>query len=203
MISIVDYGVGNIGAISNMLNHLRVPNQITSSSKELLSSQGLILPGVGSFDRAMQNLNSKDGVRKAVDIFAKDLRKPLLGICLGMQMMGSGSEEGVSPGLGWIDTSVIKFPKSLLAKVPNMGWRKIKPIRKDEIMKDLPFGSRFYFSHSYYMPSNSNCLATAENGIEFSAVIRFDNIYGAQFHPEKSHSFGMKFLTNFARIANE
>ena len=204
MISIIDYGVGNVGAISNMLTFLEVSNKITSDSGEIAASSGIILPGVGSFDNAMSKLNSNVNLLNSIKIFAKETEKPVLGVCLGMQILSNISEEGIIPGLGWINTQILKFSGTKNAKVPNMGWRDVKFETNDQLFTGLPVSSKFYFSHSFYMPENKNySIMTSQNGSKFSAACKFRNIYGVQFHPEKSHSYGMRILSNFARISNE
>jgi glutamine amidotransferase len=203
MISIINYGVGNVGAISNMLTFLRIPNKITSDESEIIASSGIILPGVGSFDNAMTQLNSQASLIESIKIFAEESKRPVLGICLGMQIMARVSEEGIIPGLGWINAQVCKFSSSKNVKVPNMGWRDVKIEKNDLLFSGLPISSKFYFSHSYYMTVNQNySIMSSQNGGEFSAAFRSENIYGVQFHPEKSHSYGMKILSNFARISN-
>jgi glutamine amidotransferase len=203
LISIINYGVGNIGAISNMLTFLRIANKITCDHDEILASSGMILPGVGSFDNAMSKLNSQISLMKSIKIFTEESKKPVLGICLGMQIMAKESKEGIVPGLGWINTQICKFSNSKGIKVPNMGWRDVKLEKNDLLFDGLPLSSKFYFSHSYYMPIDQNySIMTSQNGEKFSAACKSENIYGVQFHPEKSHSYGMKILSNFARISN-
>lgn len=203
MISIVDYGVGNVGAISNMLTFLRIENKITSHKDQILESNGMILPGVGSFDKAMSKLNNQLALLNTIKFFAEESKKPVLGICLGMQIMAKESSEGIIPGLGWVNTQICKFANSYEVKIPNMGWRYVRLEKKDPLFDGLPFSSKFYFSHSYYMPLDQRySIMTSENVEKFSAAFKNENIYGVQFHPEKSHAYGMKILSNFARISN-
>lgn len=203
MISIIDYGVGNVGAISNMLTFLRIENKITSHKDQILESTGMILPGVGSFDKAMSKLNNHLELLNSIKIFAEEYKKPVLGICLGMQIMAKDSSEGITPGLGWVNTQICKFSNSNEVKVPNMGWRDVRLEKNDPLFDGLPISSKFYFSHSYYMPLDQHySIMTSDNGEKFSAAFKSENIYGVQFHPEKSHAYGMKILGNFARISN-
>ncbi len=201
MITIVDYGLGNLGSILNMFKRIGVEARITSNSNEIAEANKILLPGVGAFDNAMTRIN-ESGLKEVLNTKAKIDKVPILGICLGMQLLTRGSEEGVLTGLGWIDADTIKFPVIEGLKVPHMGWNVVIPSTPSKLTQSLPEESRFYFVHSYYVKvdKQENSILKANYGIEFDAAIQNDNIYGAQFHPEKSHKFGMQLLKNFSEI---
>jgi len=201
LITIVDYGLGNLGSILNMFKRIGVEAKITSNSKEIAEADKILLPGVGAFDNAMTRIN-ESGLKEVLNTKAKVDKVPILGICLGMQLLTRGSEEGVLSGLGWIDADTIKFPVIEGLKVPHMGWNLVTPSTPSKLTQSLPEESRFYFVHSYYVKvdKQENSILKANYGIEFDAAIQNDNIYGAQFHPEKSHKFGMQLLKNFSEI---
>lgn len=198
MITIIDYGMGNIGSIVNMLKKLGIKSQTTQSPPELLEAEKIILPGVGSFDNAMSKLNdlgfSEAIVKKAVE------GTPILGICLGMQLLGTSSEEGLIPGLNLIPAKIRKFQPSGKLRVPHMGWNQVHPVDK-EMYRDLD-ENKFYFVHSYYFDAEQegDIAGITDYGIRFTSSVRRNNVLGAQFHPEKSHKFGMQFLRNFNEI---
>ena len=205
MIAIIDYGMGNVGSIKNMFSKIGVESIITSKEEDLLASNGIILPGVGAFDKAINNLSKLD-LFKTLNEIAVNNKKPILGICLGMQIMAKFSEEGTVKGLGWIDAKVKKFNfienyKNL--KIPHMGWNKLSLKKKSKLISDDEVSSRYYFVHSYYFSPNNekDVLAETEYGIKFACAIEKDNLFGVQFHPEKSHKYGMKILKNFSNIA--
>lgn len=201
MITIVDYGLGNLGSIQNMFKRIGIQARITSDLGEISRATKILLPGVGAFDNAMTRIN-ESGLKEVLNTKAKIDKVPILGICLGMQLLTRGSEEGVLAGLGWIDADTIKFPQIDGLKVPHMGWNVVNPTTQSKLTFDLPNQSRFYFVHSYYVQvdKRENSILKANYGIEFDAAIQNDNIYGAQFHPEKSHKFGMQLLKNFSEI---
>ncbi len=201
MITIVDYGMGNLGSIWNLLRHIGVPAVVTSDLDCITKADKLILPGVGAFDAAMARINSSN-LRQVLDRKTLEERIPVLGICLGMQLLTRSSEEGQLPGLGWVAATTSRFPPKPDLKVPHMGWNVVTPTRESPLTKDLPEESRFYFVHSYYVhvDNEEDSILKTSYGISFDAAIQHGNIYGAQFHPEKSHKFGMKLLTNFARL---
>ena len=200
MIAIVNYGVGNLFSIKNMLKKIGADANITASVDEINKADKIILPGIGAFDHCMTMFNNS-GFRDVVSEKAFDKKTPVLGICVGMQMLVEGSEEGVMPGLGWIKGKTMRFKKELLGdlKVPHMGWTDVIIKKSSPLVKDFE-GSRFYFVHSYYVQPQdaSDELLSANYGYDFTAAIQRDNIFGVQFHPEKSHRFGMKLLKNFA-----
>jgi glutamine amidotransferase len=201
MITIVDYGMGNLGSVLNMFKRIGIQANITSDLREIASATKILLPGVGAFDNAMTRIN-ETGLKEVLDKKAKLDKVPILGICLGMQLLTRGSQEGVLSGLGWIEADTIKFPQIDGLKVPHMGWNVVNPSTQSKLTFDLPNESRFYFVHSYYVQvdKRENSILKANYGIEFDAAIQNDNIYGAQFHPEKSHKFGMQLLKNFSEI---
>jgi glutamine amidotransferase len=199
MITIVDYGMGNLESIRNMLRRVGVRAAITGDPEAIGEAEKLLLPGVGSFDAAMREIDAR-GLREVLDRKALAERVPILGICLGMQLMARGSEEGELPGLGWLDADVLRFPSDLGLKVPHMGWNLVTATRPSPLTAGLPEEPRFYFVHSYYVQADrhADAVLTAHYGVTFAAAMEAANIHGAQFHPEKSHRFGMQLLANFA-----
>lgn len=204
MIAIIDYGLGNVKAFANVYKRLNIPAIIAKHAEELKNATKVILPGVGAFDHAMKMLE-KSAMKPVLDEMALQNNVPVLGVCVGMQMLARSSEEGKLPGLGWIDGEVIGF-KSSAAKysirVPHMGWNSIKPTRLNGLLQGLEVESRFYFLHSYYMrcSKSEDVFAITEYGAEFACAVSHGNIYGVQFHPEKSHQWGIKLLENFAGL---
>ena len=202
MISIVNYGLGNIGSTINMLKHIGINAKSESDPIKLSQSQKIILPGVGSFDVAMKQINNIEGLQEVLNYKAKVEKIPILGICLGMQLMTRSSEEGEMKGLGWInaDTKKFKFRNDL--KVPHMGWNNIKATAKTGLTDLTESNQRFYFVHSYYVQVDDqvNSLFKTSYGLEFDSGIVDQNIYGVQFHPEKSHKFGMNLFEKFANL---
>ena len=202
MITIIDYGIGNVGSMLNMFKHIGVEAIIESNPIIIRKAKKLLLPGVGSFDAAMNNINSIAGLRDVLDYKALAERIPILGVCLGMQLMTSFSEEGKVSGLGWIPSRTCRFPKHTSLKVPHMGWNVALPNKPNLLTKQLSDNSRFYFVHSYYVKVDDpvySIMRTHYN-IDFDSAIEKDNIYGVQFHPEKSHKNGMQILKNIALI---
>lgn len=202
MITIVNYGMGNLGSIQNMFKYLGIPSQISSSENEIMNADKLLLPGVGAFDAAMGKLNSS-GLREVLNYKALEKKTPILGICLGMQLLTNKSEEGKLNGLGWIDAETIKFKfEDLTKKIPHMGWNLVREVNPSLLTASLPEEPRFYFVHSYYVKAHDEkkVLMKTQYGVDFDSVIQQENIYGAQFHPEKSHKYGMKLFQNFANL---
>lgn len=206
MITIVDYGVGNLGSILNMLKKVGAKARTSSDLAVLRQAEKLILPGVGAFDAGMAKLNEA-GLAPVLNEVVLEKKVPVLGLCLGMQLMTMGSEEGTEAGLGWIDAETVRFkfgPANAHLKVPHMGWNTLDVRRQHPLVSDLEPESRFYFVHSYYIvcADETDVVATTDYGYPLAAVINRGNIMGAQFHPEKSHRFGMQLLRNFAeRVA--
>lgn len=199
MITILNYGIGNIKAFQNIYNRLGISVEIATSSHQLSMAEKIILPGVGSFDWAMERLNNS-GMRSTLEEMVLHYKIPVLGVCVGMQMMAESSEEGILPGLGWINAKVKRFEENKL-RLPHMGWNGVTPKETNPLFKDI-ISPKFYFLHSYYFsPETDNlALATTEYGFQFTSVANNDHIYGVQFHPEKSHSWGIQLLKNFANL---
>ena len=199
MIVIVDYKMGNVGSILNMLKYLDIKACISSDKNVIKKSKKLILPGIGSFDKAFDNIH-KLGLHNILEHKAKVDKVPILGICLGMQILTNGSEEGIKKGFGWIDAETIKFKSNLDYKVPHMGWNRVSKSNKNKLTDDLNHDTKFYFVHSYYVrvKNEENSILKTDYSVKFDAAINKDNIYGVQFHPEKSHKHGMKILNNFS-----
>lgn len=203
MITIIDYGMGNLGSVQNMCKRIGVPSEITGDPDIIAKSTKLLLPGVGAFDAAMQKI-ADSGLLTVLDKKVLAEKVPTLGICLGMQLLTNGSEEGMLPGLKWIPAKTLKFrfAADSKLKIPHMGWNRVFEKKQSPLIQDLPQEPRFYFVHSYYVQcdNESDVLTTTHYGADFHSMVQKDNVYGAQFHPEKSHKFGMKLLENFAKI---
>jgi glutamine amidotransferase len=201
MITVVDYGMGNLGSIGNMLKRLGVPSEITADPGRLARASKILLPGVGAFDSAMQRIEAS-GLRPVLDRKALEECVPVLGICLGMQLLTRGSEEGKLAGLGWIPAVTRRFPELPGLKVPHMGWNAVTFAGESPLIAALDADSRYYFVHSYYVQADDprDSVLTCHYGVTFDAAVAHGNLYGAQFHPEKSHRYGMSFLGNFARL---
>lgn len=202
MITILDYGLGNIKAFANVYERLKIETKIARTSHDLKDSKKIILPGVGSFDHAMKKL-SASGMRDELEKQVIGNNIPILGVCLGMQILAKTSDEGKLPGLGWIDGNVNLFDASLIpykTRLPHMGWNSIDYLKANPLFADLNEKAIFYFLHSYYFNCNQidNSIAKSDYGISFTAAVNYNNIYGTQFHPEKSHSNGVLILKNFA-----
>jgi len=201
MIAIVDYGMGNIGSVYNMLKKIAQPAIITSDKEKISNASKIILPGVGAFDSGMEQLN-KLGLTDLLKKKALEDKIPFLGICLGAQLMLHTSEEGKIPGLGIISGEVVKFNMegySSNFRIPNMGWNQVEQMKPSNLVDELPDEPRFYFVHSYHfkLRSSEDELLVSNYGYRFCSAFEHDNIAGVQFHPEKSHKFGMQLLRNF------
>jgi len=202
MIVIVDYGVGNLGSVQNMLKRIGVPSVISSDVEIISQAEKIVLPGVGAYAHAMERIHAK-GLRQVLDFVALEKKVPVLGVCLGMQLLLDFSEEGDCPGLGWISGRVCRFPRRIDVKVPHMGWNIVTSPSTDPLSSGLERDSRFYFVHSYYAlveREEDSVFKCLYGGVEFDAAIHRNNVFGVQFHPEKSHKFGMKLFSNFARV---
>jgi glutamine amidotransferase len=204
MITIIDYGLGNIRAFANVYERLNIPVSVARTADDLKDTTKIILPGVGAFDHAMSKLN-KSGMRETIDKLVLDRQLPVIGICVGMQILAKSSEEGVLPGLGWIDATVKRFDASILkskTQLPHMGWNTISPNNSNPLLVNFSTDSRFYFLHSYYFQCNNqnDTIATTDYGIQYASAVNSRNIYGVQFHPEKSHQWGIQLLKNFADL---
>lgn len=198
MIAIIDYGMGNLRSVQKGLESIGLTASIATDPDQVVAAQGVILPGVGAFADAIQNLKDT-GMDKAIFETVR-LNKPFLGLCLGMQLMFSESEEdGIYQGLDLIQGRVIKLPPG--EKVPHMGWNQINPVGGSPLFKGILDGSYFYFVHSYYCaPEEDVAIATSQYGIEFTCAVQKGNIMATQFHPEKSSSLGLKVLGNFGDL---
>ena len=204
MITIIDYGLGNVLAFANVYKRLSIPVGVAKSASDLRGATKLILPGVGAFDHAMELLQ-RSGMRETLDELVLARAVPVLGVCVGMQILAASSEEGQLPGLGWIDGDVRKFDVSSFRQrtlLPHMGWNDVKPAGPSALFAELENEARFYFLHSYYFrcARSENVLAQAEYGTTFSCAVQSNQVYGVQFHPEKSHHFGTRLLKNFAEL---
>ncbi|MEO6902166.1 MAG: imidazole glycerol phosphate synthase subunit HisH [Bacteroidia bacterium] len=203
MIVIVDYGIGNLASVLNMFKKIGSKNVVISGNKETIANASkLLLPGVGAFDAGMNNLE-KSGLIPLLNKKALEEKVPVLGICLGMQLLTKRSDEGVKPGLSWIDGETVKFnfDPELKLKIPHIGWNYIN-VQKPNPLIDLESKNRFYFVHSYYVKCHdkNQSIATSNFGIDFTCMVNKENIFGVQFHPEKSLKFGMKLLENFSKL---
>jgi glutamine amidotransferase len=203
MIGIIDYGVGNIKAFANIYKNFDMPFKIVKNSEDFEDITKIILPGVGSFDHAMQCLQNS-GMREKLDELVLDKKLPVIGICVGLQMLAESSEEGECKGLGWIKGHVKKFDKAHINNdpLPHMGWNNLNIVKDNKLFKKLEEKPRFYFLHSYYFEclNKNDVIASSSYGIEFECMVNHDNIYGIQCHPEKSHHNGMQILKNFGEL---
>lgn len=202
MIVIIDYGMGNLGSILNMLKKLGIEAKISSNIEDINKAKKLILPGVGSFDNGINTLRER-GLEHVLNNAVIINKVPILGICLGMQLFTKRSDEGKEKGLGWFDAETIRFKlegEYSSLKIPHMGWNFVNLTKDVAIFKGMYEEPRFYFVHSYFVKCNEekDIAATSRYGIEFVSALYKENIYGTQFHPEKSHKYGMKVLINFA-----
>ena len=203
MIAILDYGIGNLGAFYNLYSRLNIPVSVVSDSDKLKSASKIILPGVGAFDWAMSKLH-KSGMFDTLNTLVIENKIPILGVCSGMQLMANRSEEGRLPGLSWIDGEVVSInasSKDSRVILPHMGWNDVIITKNSGLFVGME-SSRYYFLHSFYFKArlDSDVLAVTDYGSQFPAAIGRSNIFGVQFHPEKSHSWGIKLLKNFAEM---
>jgi glutamine amidotransferase len=203
MVTIIDYGLGNLNSVANMIRHVGGSCRVTGDLGELVEAEKLILPGVGAFDRGMEYLR-RSGIADALSIAVFERKMPILGICLGMQLMTKQSEEGSLPGLGWLDAEVRRFcfPAKLGLKIPHMGWNTVDIVKPNPLLDSSMEQQRFYFVHSYHVvcADSAEVLATARHGVDFCAAFQKDNLFGVQFHPEKSHRFGMALMKRFLEL---
>lgn len=201
MIVVIDYNVGNLTSITNMLKRCGVDARISNQQEHILRASKFILPGVGSFDHGISNLRAAPYF-DLLNSRVLEEKVPIMGVCLGAQLMASYSEEGGLPGLNWIPGSVIRFDDKRLngaLKIPHMGWAEIALKKKSSLFNNMPSEPRFYFVHSFHWQCDfqSDVLASAYHGYEFTAAVEHENMIGVQFHPEKSHKFGLKLYENF------
>lgn len=205
MITIVDYGSGNIRALANVYERLKIEFEVAERAERIHDAKRLILPGVGAFDQTMGKLN-ESGLREALDGAVLGRHVPVLGICVGMQIMSESSEEGLLPGLGWIPGRVRKFDTAAIPhkpKLPHLGWNSIQHLRHGDLFEGVDLRQGFYFLHSYYFEPRhpAHVLTTTDYGRPFASAVGSENIVGVQFHPEKSHRNGITLLRNFACLA--
>jgi glutamine amidotransferase len=203
MITIIDYGLGNVIAFANVYKKLNMPIVVARQVEDLKNATKVILPGVGSFNTAMQRLE-KSGMRQLLDEMVLHCHMPVLGVCVGMQMLARSSEEGNLPGLGWINGEVKRFvPSSENAiRIPHMGWNSLKQLKTSSLLQGIDLNARFYFLHSYYFRCHrsEDIIAVTDYDGEFACVVNSENIFGVQFHPEKSHQWGIRLLENFGKL---
>ena len=201
MITVIDYGMGNAGSIVNMFKRIGIRAIVASDPDRIGEASGLILPGVGAFDAAMNKLNGS-GLRSALEDSVIARRTPVLGICLGMQLLGTRSEEGSEQGLDWIPGSIVRIPDAERLKIPHMGWNHVEKRSDSWMAQGLEDAARYYFVHSYHMvPDDPEVTSLwCRHGIRFSAAVECGHIMGVQFHPEKSHRYGMTLLNKFVEL---
>ena len=204
MIVVVDYGIGNLGSILNMLKKIGVKAILSRNADDLRNADKLILPGVGAFDTGMKHLLDS-GLVETLNDLVLNAKKPTIGLCLGMQLLTKKSEEGNLPGLGWIDAETVRFRfdgNQNALKIPHMGWNNVTTQQAKPLLNGLEEDARFYFVHSYHIVCHhaTDVLGVTHYGFDFPAIIQKENIMGTQFHPEKSHKFGMRLLKNFAEL---
>lgn len=201
-VTLVKYGLGNIQAFVQIYQRLNITVEVAATPEQLGTAEKIILPGVGAFDWAMTRLNNS-GLRDILDTLVLERRVPVLGICVGMQMMARGSEEGTLPGLGWIDADVVRFDPAQIGDtpLPHMGWNDVRPVATDSLFRGIK-APRYYFLHSYFtVPRKpTDVLATTSYGSDFTSAVRSSHVFGTQFHPEKSHHWGIDLLRNFAEL---
>ena len=201
MVAIIDYGIGNLGSVANMLKKIGINPIVTSEPEEILKAEKLILCGVGAFDDGIINIKTK-GLFETINEKVIVQKSPILGICLGMQLFTEKSEEGKEKGFGWINAETVKFnfsEQDLKLKIPHIGWNEVKSPNNSRLFQDILPVPRFYFVHSFHvkMENEKEVSGITEYGYNFTSAFEKDNILGVQFHPEKSHKYGMKLLKNF------
>lgn len=204
MITIIDYGLGNIQAFVNVYKRLNIPVSVARQADDLRGAQRLILPGVGAFDHAMERLDAS-GMRPTLERMVGEEKVPVLGICVGMQILAAASDEGSLPGLGWVNGRVKAFASASGLKdlpLPHMGWNDVRPASGSSLFKGMEDDARFYFLHSFYYDCEGaeGAAASASYGHDFVCAVAQGNVFGVQFHPEKSHHWGSNLLKNFAEI---
>jgi imidazole glycerol-phosphate synthase subunit HisH len=204
MIGIINYGVGNIKAFLNIYHKLQIPSKVISCEDDFEGIDKLILPGVGAFDHVMSTFN-QSGLRDLTEKYVMEDRIPVIGVCVGMQMLAESSDEGKLAGLGWIGGNVKRFDESRISyetHLPHMGWNDVRVVPGNPLFKNLDDSPKYYFLHSYYFEAKEedSIIASAHYGYEFTCAVQKRNIYGVQFHPEKSHKYGSIILENFAKL---
>lgn len=202
MITIIDYGLGNVGAFANLYKRMNLPTRFARTASDLEQAERIVLPGVGAFDHAMDLLDAS-GMRPNLERRVMEDGVPIVGVCVGMQMLADGSDEGSRQGLGWIPGRVRHFSHSSAARdlpMPHMGWNDVRPQPDQPLFRSLETDARFYFLHSFYFEceAEQDVAARSQYGLDFACAVRKGHIQGVQFHPEKSHHFGSNLLKNFA-----
>jgi glutamine amidotransferase len=200
---IVDYGMGNTGSLVKMFRRIGCDVVVSHQKTDLLRASHLVLPGVGAFDKAVQRISAVSGLRELIAARVTEQSVPLLGVCLGMQLLLESSDEGPGAGFGWIKGHVCRFENSTEFRIPHMGWNTVNVRRTTPLLDGVSSTARFYFVHSFFVEVEDavDVIATTSHGVEFASVIGRDNVMGVQFHPEKSHSFGMNVLKNFVGLS--
>jgi imidazole glycerol-phosphate synthase subunit HisH len=204
MIGIINYGSGNVYAIANLHNRASIPHFVSDDVNKLKTADKLILPGVGAFDETMQMLK-RNGLKDFLDEQVLVVKKPIIGVCVGMQILGESSEEGSEPGFGWIKGKVNKIDKTHLTQkpyLPHLGWNSIQIENKNDLLEGIDYETGFYYLHSYYFEckDENDIVATSVYGKNFACCINHENVFGVQFHPEKSHSNGIQLFKNYANL---
>lgn len=202
MLVVVDYGMGNLRSVLSKLRRLKVEAIVSGDPTDVAAATRLLLPGVGAFGAGMRNLADR-GLLDVLNTRVLEDGVPVLGICLGFQLLTQHSEEGDVAGLGWIDGETRRFDSDLGIRVPHAGWNAVEVARDNGLWRDVPDDERFYFTHSYYVTCNrpEDAIGTTHYGTDFVAAVQRDNVYGTQFHPEKSHRQGLQILENFSQCA--
>lgn len=202
MIAVLDLGVGNIGSVVNAFRRMQIPVTVAIDWADLNRASKIVLPGVGAFDSALHQLRSRDSLLDTLrqKVFTEGV--PILGLCLGMQLLTVSSEEGNSEGLGWVRASTFRLPVNKKLKVPNFGWMSGDWCAESPLFQGIEPTARFYFAHSYYvgLPSDESLIMSSEYGVTFAAAVQLGNVFGVQFHPEKSHAAGLQLLRNFSEL---
>lgn len=204
MVAVIDYGMGNLGSIVNIFRRLDTAISVTSDPRDIKDADKIILPGVGSFSKGMENLNKLNLVPVLEECVLED-KVPFLGICLGMQLLTKKSEEGAAEGLGWVDAETVRFrlpPQTTRLKIPHMGWNALSINEGSPLLEGVTCDDRFYFVHSYHVSGvkNGSVIATTTYGYDFPSIIQKENVFGIQCHPERSHNSGLTLLRNFMRL---
>jgi glutamine amidotransferase len=201
MVIIANYGVGNLASVCNMLRKAGVEARVSESPADILLADRVILPGIGHFDHGMKMLNAS-GLREQLDEFALVRKRPVLGICLGAQILGRGSEEGEAAGLGWLDMECQRFPAHPDLRVPHMGWSQVEMLKVSPLFKYAEVDARYYFVHSYYMQCAdvADVVGVSAHGTTFTSAVQRGNVFGVQFHPEKSLRHGLAVMRAFAEF---
>lgn len=201
MVTIINYGMGNLRSVQKAFKRIGQEVMISDQPADIKNADKLILPGVGHFKKGMENLRNS-GLLEVLEEEVLGNKKPVLGICLGMQLLTEHSEEGDTEGLGWISGKTQRFPADMGLKVPHIGWNTLNPAKDSALLLEVPDAATFYFVHTYYVTcaNEEDVVAKTDYGVEIVSSVNKGNIYGTQFHPEKSHDYGLQLLTNFCNL---